>query len=599
MANAPRIFEFGRFALDTSERVLRRDGAPVPLTPKAVDTLIALVQKSGRIVDKSELMTTVWPDTFVGEDSLTRNVSALRKVLGDDFSEEFIETVARRGYRFTAKVSERQPENGAILVARRTTVRIVTETDVDDDQGGSGSDGTRRTIAVLPFMMLDADESEPFLGLGLADALISKLTRIRRIAVRPTSAILKYAGDDDPVRAGRELRVESVLNGTIQRRGDRIRVTTQLVGVQQESAMWAETFDERFTDIFAVEDSISEKVAAALVLEVTGEERRLLTRHHTDNPEAYRWILRGRYFWSKGAGDWFGKAFESFQQAIVADPNDAVAHIGLADCYNMMGFWGNLPATQAFPQAEASATTALSLDPTLAEAHAALAWATLHHRYDRADAEQGFLRSLALNPASISTLQWWSLFLAQEGRFDEALVAMRRAYSLDPLNLHTNYNLGVVLMVGRRDDEAIAQFQRTIELDPGYFMALSHLGFTYALKGLRAPAMAAQGEVNRLIPGAWSMTGVALLAAMFGERETALITLERVKEAAQTAFVVPSSYAQSYAYLRDNDQAIAWLERAYVERDPWLVWLKTNPCFDPIRDDPRFTDLVRRVGLTP
>ena len=309
--------------------------------------------------------------------------------------------------------------------------------------------------------------------------------------------------------------------------------------------------------------------------------------------------MRGRHFWNKGAGDWFAKAFESFQQAIAADPNDAVAHAGLADCFNMLGFWGNVPSTQAFPAAEASATTALALDESLADAHTALAWAKVHYHYDRAGAEQAFIRSMELNPSSIVTLQWWALFLAQEARFDEALEVMRRAHALDPLFLHSNYNLGVILMLARRDDEAIEQFQKTIELDPGYLMAHSHLGFTCGLKGMREPAMAAQAQVALMAKDVLGLriAGFGLLAAMFGERDSAHAHLAELMDLAKSVLVFPTGIAQIHAQLSENDAAMALLERAYVERDPWLVWLKVNPCFDPIRDDARFVDLMARVGL--
>ena len=320
---------------------------------------------------------------------------------------------------------------------------------------------------MVPFRQLNSDDADQYLGLGMADALITKLSNVRQIIVRPTSAVLKYAGVTlDPVAAGRELRVQSVLEGSIQKLNDRIRVTVQLVSAEDDTSLWADTFDEKFTDIFAVQDSISEQVVKALTLRLSGEEKKLLAKHQTEDAEAYQAYLRGRYFWNKLTDNWFRKALESFQQAIDIDPGYALAYVGLADCYNMSGFWGYLPIQETFSKAVAAAEKALELDDTLAEAHASLAWARLHYDYDRRIAEKGFKRAIELNPGYFTTHQWYAVFFAQAARFDEAFIENRQAYALDPFSLVINYNQGVFLMLSRRYDEAIEQFRKTIELYP-------------------------------------------------------------------------------------------------------------------------------------
>lgn len=377
---AKHLYEFGRFRLDATERVLLRDGEPVALTPKAIETLIVLVESSGHIVEKDELMKAVWPDTFVGEDSLTRNVSVLRRVLGEDSANAaYIETLPKRGYRFTASVQERWDGQADLVVERHARLRI-TQEDLNH-QNETGQSFAREataageiagplqrrlsralpvvaialvgviaalaylwvarrsqpvesaaqvsSLAVLPFKSLSADGGDEYLGLGIADALILKLGSAQRLVVRPVRAVLKYGGSEqDPLAAGRDLQVEAILDGSIQKTGDHIRVTARLLRVSDGAQLWAEKFDENTTDIFRIQDSISEKASGALALKLIGRER---NPYHTENREAYELYLRGRYFWNRRTeGE---KILKYFSQAIEKDPNYAPAYAGLADYY--------------------------------------------------------------------------------------------------------------------------------------------------------------------------------------------------------------------------------------------------------------------------
>lgn len=604
---AKPIYKFGPFHLDASERVLLRDGSPVSLTPKALETLIVLVEHSGHLVEKDALMKAVWPDAFVEEGGLTRNISVLRKILGDNSEEQaYIETLPRRGYRFTCVVKELLDEGADLIVTRRRRLRILTEEgEIDGEDEMENWTSKRlslkaavRSLAVVPFKLLNSGDADQYLGLGITDALITKLSVVRQIMVRPTSAVLKYAGLKlDPVEVGRQMHVESVLEGSIQKLDDRIRVTVQLVSVEDDTSLWAEKFDEKFIDIFAVQDSISEQVVKALTLRLSGAERKLLAKHQTDNTEAYQAYLKGRYFWNKNTDDWFRKALECFHQAIEIDPGYALAYVGLADCYNLSGFWGFLPIQETFAKAVVAAEKALELDDTLAEAHESLAFSRLHYDYDRRSAEEGFKRAVELNPGYV-TARGYALFLAQAARFDEAFIEIKRAQALDPLSLVTNYNIGVFFMLSRRYDEAIEQFRKTIELDPSYFMAHAHLGYTYALKGMFEQSRSAYQESANL-PGGdlHGLYGMGLYYAMSGKRKEAQKLLGELKEMANHRHILPVGIAQIYVQLGETDQAFEWLERAYGGRDPWLVWIKVNPVFDEARPDPRFQDLLRRVGL--
>ena len=604
-------YEFGCFQLDPDERVLLRDGEPVPLPPKIIDTLIVLVENAGHIVDKDQLIGRVWPDSFVEDGSLTKNISVLRRMLGDGTGKPFIENVPRRGYRFNAPVKATRDGDREIVIARRARIKIVTEDEDDAERivaelGMSGMarrmrslKAANRSLAVLPLMQLGSGDQELFLGLGLADALITRLSNVHEVIVRPTSAVVNYAAPGrNSVQAGRELRVESVLEGSFQRVGDALRVTVQLVSVEDEAPFWAEKFDARFTDVFEVEDSISEQVVRALSLGVTGDEQRLLTKRHTRNTEAYQAYLKGRYFWNARIGEWMQKALGHFKQAISIDPGYALAHAGYADCYNALGFWGVVPPGAAFPQAKSAATRALELDDALAEAHAALAWALFNYDWDFATAEVEFKRAISLNPGYGAAHLWYAMFLALAKRFDAAFVEIARAREIDPLSLILNTDIGILLMLTQRYDEAIEQFQKTLELRPDYAPAIEFLGYTYGLKGMYDECLACY-QKNVALNGrsSLSLRSLGYGNALVGRREEALRLAEEAKLLHGAAYFSAHYYAQLYAMLGESEKAFEWLERTFEERSPWIVWLGVNPNYDGLRADPRFDDLLRRAGL--
>ncbi|SRR6266404_1499385 len=584
-------YEFGPFRLNASERLLLRDGQPVPLPPKVFDTLLVLVQSSGHLVEKDELMTKLWPDTFVEEATLARNISDLRKALCEDTGQhKYIETVPKRGYRFVASV--RITEGDAILVQRRSKSRTVIEEIVETAPRGS--------LAVLPFKPLGPDGDDEYLGLGIADALITRLSNVRQILVRPTSSIFKYAGSrQDPVIAGRELKVDSVVEGSVQVSGDRIRVTVQLVSIADEASLWAEQLDVKFTDIFAVEDSISQRVVEALTLKLTGEEQKLLSKHHTENTEAYQVYLRGRYFLNKRTTRCIKKAAEYFQQAIQIDPSYALAYAGLADSLTLLVTWEPLPPLEGFPKAQSAAARALEIDPTLAEAHASMGHLLLH-TWHWEDAESAFRNAIDLNPGYASAHQWYSEYLAAMGRFDEAVAEIRRAQELDPLSPNQNSDVGWVLYYARRYDEAIDQLRHAVEMDPEFLQAHVLLGQAYTQKAMYEEAIA---EFDRAMDlsgkGRLSILLVGHAYAVSGRTREALAAIDKLNALSKERYFSPYRVALIHAGLGDNDQAFEWLERGYQKRDAWLIWLKVDPALDRLRSDQRFPDLLRRVGLAP
>ena len=582
-----RVYRFKPFCLDPLRRVLTRDDAPVPVPSKVLDLLLALVQQGGTAVEKAELIRTLWPDTAVEEGSLAQTVFLLRKVLGERPDEHrYVVTIPGVGYRFVAPVATEWVGGEGDSQSRAPTEVSVGR--------------PPRSIAVLPFTSLGSAASEAYLELGLADALITRLSSIRRVAVRPTTSVLKYhKPGQDPLEAGRELRVDAVLNGTIQRTGDRMRVAVHVIRSDDGATLWAGHIDERLTDVFAVEDSIAEQVTRALVLTLSEEDRERLTMRPTDSTAAYDAYLKGRFFWNKRTEEGLKRGISFFEEAIALDAKYAAAFAGIADCYNLLGAHSALAPQEVYPRAKAAAERALVLNDRLAEAHASLAYANLHFYWDWDAAERGFQHALSLNPNYPTAHTWYSGYLAALGRFDQAMEEVQHARRLDPLSLIINADVGWICFFARRHDQAIEQLERTTEMDP--YFALSHwlLGLNYEQKGMLADAVAAfqrAAALYREMP--FSLTSLAHVLAQSGQRDEASRALEMVLQLAETRYVSSHSVATIHVALGQKTEAIEWLDRACDERSNWLIWLNVDARFDELRGEPGFTAVLDRVGLT-
>ena len=458
-----------------------------------------------------------------------------------------------------------------------------------------------KSIAVLPFKPLIAESRDEALELGMADTLINKLSNIRQVTVRPLSAVRQYTSvEQDAVAAGREQKVDAVLDGNIQRSGDKVRVTVRLVRIGDGAGIWTDQFDTPSTDIFAVQDSISERVASALALKLSSEERGLLTKRNTQNPEAYRLYLLGRYQLNKSTDEGLRKALENFRQAIDSDSNYALAHVGLADAYIAQGAFDALPPKESFPKAKQAALQALQLDEHLAEAHVSLANAKFYYDWDWAGAEYEFKRALAINPGYSDAHQMYGYYVSSKGRSDEAVKEMQQAQDLDPLSLPKITAVGEVLYMARRYDEAIAAYQKTLEMDPNSGFAYWALGRVYLEKGMHADAIAAFQKAIPLSgdsPDESASLGCAY--ARSGRKAEARKIIDHLKELSKRRYIAPSVIAAIYADLGEKDEGFMWLDKAYEEHDFILVLLKVEPMFDKLRSDPRFTLLLKRVGLEP
>jgi DNA-binding winged helix-turn-helix (wHTH) protein/TolB-like protein/Tfp pilus assembly protein PilF len=601
-------YAFGPFLLDTGERLLLRDGEAVPLTLKAFDLLQVLVESGGHLLTKEELIGRVWPDAAVEENNLTVTMSALRKALDEGPNDRhYIETVPRRGYRFVAQLrtpaargkaggaKQRRPRawalgaigllalaSVAVWVWKRPTQRVPV-----------------RSMAVLPFRSLTNDSE--YLGLGLADALITRLGGTN-VLVRSTGTVQKYTVPGlDPVAAGRELQVDAVLEGNIQTADGRLRATLRLLRVSDGATLWADTFDERLTGIFTVQDAISQRVAAALAMELTDAQRSLLTRRETHDSDAYQLYLRGRFFWNKRSREGFERGAAYFRQAVERDPAFALAHTGLADSQIGMSFYHYVAPHTAMPLARTAALKAIEIDGTLGEAYASLAHEKANYEWDWAESERLSRKAIALKPEYATAHQWFGIhFLAPTGRTDEALAETLRARELEPLSAVFNAFVGAALYSARRYDEAIEECRKAIELHPDFGVAHWYLGRACLQKGRLSEALAELQRAVTLSGGSPLMKGTLGVGyAMAGDRTAAQQTLLELQKLRADSYASALDLAGIHARLGDRDQAFHWLDEAAAERAFHLINLNVWPEFDPLRPDPRFRALVLRLGLQP
>ena len=666
-------YAFGPFRLDVQRQELRLGAEPVPLTPKAFDTLRVLVEAEGAVVPKEELLALVWRDRFVEESVLSQNVYTLRKVLGEgDEGRTYILTVPRRGYRFAVPVERLSGEIPEAVIAAATAdaaaaaaVPLVggadtgPPTQVTAVNGASGASdvtavsgawtgperrasaraapppsrrrplllaglaavlllaaflaiaarwrpepvppGTLRvgSLAVLPFLSLTPPADGDVLGLAMADALITRLSELQPLVVRPTSAVQELReAPRDALAIGRRLGVDAVMDGSLQRSGDRLRVSLRLLRVDDGRPLWARSFETVYTDPFAVQDTISEQVADALSLELSGRRPHRPGNRGTADVEAYQEYVRGRYFWNRRTETDLKKAMSHFEGALARDPAFAAAHAGIADCWVLLPLYGNTPPKDAFPRAIAKARQALRLDPDLAEAHTTLAYARFLYDWSWADAEEGFRQAQRLDPGYPTAPQWHAYLLSATGRHDEAIANARLAQRLDPLSMVINADLGFVLYFARRNDEAIAQFERTLELDPSF--PYTHFGLAFALDaaGRHEEAVREARQAVELSGDSSVMRGaLGYTLATAGHTDEARAVRAALEKRNRTTRVQPAAFALVDTGLGDHAAALDELETAYRDRSRFVVLMGVLRAFEPLHGEPRWAELTRRVGL--
>jgi DNA-binding winged helix-turn-helix (wHTH) protein/TolB-like protein/Tfp pilus assembly protein PilF len=612
----PRSYTFGAFRLDPVQKALYRGNDRVPLTPKAVETLLVLVERDGHVVTKDEIIRIVWPDTFVEENNLAQNISLLRRVLGENGGVPFIETVPKRGYRFVgpvvdavAQTSASKPEAPPVArrrIGRTSLIRVMAAAGVSAAILASvalwhskSSAAPLQSIAVMPFDEVGLDQAHQYSGEGIADELTTQLGRESRLKVAArTSAFALKDRKLDAREIGRTLGVDALLEGSVLQAKDRVRVAVRIVNTRDGYQIWSKAWDQPLEAMPAVQEQILTEVLQVLE---GGRSRgdSAAGGPLVVAPEAYHLYLQGRYLWHQRTRESLKRSAELFERATVLSPDYAPAFSGLADAYAVLGFYDYLPPAQAFPRAKAAARRALDLDARLAQAHASLGYVALYHDWNWAEAEAAFERAIALNPSYSVGHQWYANYLTARGRFDEAVAAMRRAQEVDPLSLIASAALGWVHFYHRNYDAAVEQCRRTLELNPRFELAHLWAGWAHEAAGRHAEAVHHLTEAVRLSSdGAVALASLGRAQALAGDRAGALQTLTKLNRthgAYQPAFEV----AKVHLALGHRDEAMAWLRRAHAERSHSIVFLGVDPQLDLLRQDPRFVELESRIAAAP
>jgi TolB-like protein/DNA-binding winged helix-turn-helix (wHTH) protein/Flp pilus assembly protein TadD len=633
-----RRLRFGVFELDLRAGELRKRGLRVRLQEQPFQVLTMLLENRGEVVTREELQKKLWPaDTFVDFDhGLNKAINKIREALSDSAeSPRFVETVARRGYRFIAEVGvsdaapARSPEFAGdpptpaeapgrpdvtekIAVPRRVLppslpwkiagcvlLLLVAALATWKLRSWNRPAPVIRSLAVLPFESLSSDPSQDYFADGMTDELISDLGQISALRVISRTSVMGYKRARKPLpQIARELKVDAVVEGTVLRSGDHVRITAQLIEASADKHLWSNSYEGELQDTLALQNNVARAIADQIRISLNPQEQAALRNAKVVNPKAYVSYLKGRYFWNKRTTDGLKVAMAYFKQAIEEDPKYAQAYSGLADTYALLGDWQYAVMTpkEALPKAKAAAIKALELDLALGEAHNSLAFCLDAFDWDFDAAGKEFRRAIELNPGYATAHHWYAWHLALLHRYDEALAEMRRAESLDPLSLVINADLAELLALAHSYDESIQQSRKTIEMDPNFGLAHNHLGQAYLQKHLNDQAVEELQKAVQLSGG--SPTCIASLARAYvasGKRSEAEKLLSELKKRSNPSHSLASEIAVIYAALGDTDQAMTWLKKGYEERFNPGVLLR--PGLDPLRTDPRFEELVRRIGL--
>jgi TolB-like protein/DNA-binding winged helix-turn-helix (wHTH) protein len=651
-----RRVRFGTFEADLDSGELRKHGLKIKLQDQPFQVLVLLLERSGDVVTREELRQKLWPaEAFVDFDvGLNAAIKRLRDALGDSAeTPRFVETLPRRGYRFIAPTEEvpggpvgrkaegtpapgsaeaaawshpiesvaaasnvGQPkiERGWTKITRvgywfalgtaAVLLALFLGLNLRERRGrllGRADARRIRSLAVLPLDNLSGDPSQEYFVDGMTDALITNLGKISALRVISRTSAMTYKNTKKPLRdIARELEVDAIVEGTVARSGDHIRITANLVQAFPERHLWAESYERELRDVFALQRVLASAIANEIQVKLTPQEQARIPSRKPIDPEAYQAYLKGRYFWNRRTGRDLQMAVKYFQRAIELEPSYALAYAGLADTYCLLSDYGALPSKEAFPMAKAAALQALQIDDTLAEAYPSLGWVRLFYDWDFRGADRDLMRAVELNPNYATAHHWYGWYLLQMGRFDQGTAELNAAHQLDPFSLAISSNLGTALYFEHRYDEAIEQYRKTLEMDPNFVKTLGHLGDAYEQKGMHAEAVAEWLKM-RIISGE-SPQRIARLTEAFrlsGVSDYWQEELNLTKQDLRHGFVDPVAVASTYVHLGDKSAALGWLERGFKERDGSLVYLKASPEFDPLRADPRFRDLLRRIGLQP
>jgi TolB-like protein/DNA-binding winged helix-turn-helix (wHTH) protein/Flp pilus assembly protein TadD len=636
------VVRFGTYEVSLQSGEVRKAGLRIRVQQQPLKLLEILLERPGEVVTREELRSRVWSDESFGDFDQAVNIAIakLRNALGDSAENpRFIETLPKRGYRFIADVSvvdadarPKRPESAAgdlpaqerktepgpnvqeaglavapqrrlrpalrLIIASALVVSLPIIVVVLFRSRGHAPTGIR-SLAVLPLENLSADASQNYFADGMTDELITDLAQISALRVISRTSVMVYKGARKPLpQIARELKVDAVVEGTVLRSGDQVRITAQLIEASTDRHLWSQSYKGELRDSLALQNTVARAIAEQIRINLTPREQAALRNVKVVNPQAYESFLKGRYFWNKRTADGLEVALAYFNQAIEEDPKYAEAYSGLADTYALLGDWQYAVMTpkEAFPKAKAAAIKALELDNALGEAHNSLAFVLDGFDWDFDSAGDEFRRAIELNPGYATAHHWYAWHLSLLGRYDEAIPEMRKALNLDPLSLIINADLAELLVLAHSYDESIQQSRKTIEMDPNFALAHNQLAQAYLQEHLYDEAVAELQKAVQLSGG--SPTCIANLARAYvvsGKRSEALELLSELKKLSTPGYSNASEIAMVYASLGEKDQAMNWLEKGYEERFNPGVLLRSG--FDPLRSDSRFQTLVRRIGL--
>jgi len=632
------IVRFGTYELSLQSGEVRKAGVRIRVQQQPMKLLELLLERPGQVVTREELRSRVWPNESFGDFDQAVNIAIakLRSALGDSAENpRYIETLPKRGYRFIAEVSvveadagTKRPElaAGELPVAepgrqlQGTGLAVARKRQLWLTRGvmsafalflifgvlavwlfrsrGRAPTGIR-SLVVLPLDNLSGEASQDYFADGMTDELITDLAQISALRVISRTSAMVYKGARKPLpQIARELNVDAVVEGSVLRSGDQVRITAQLIQAPDDKHLWAESYEGNVRDTLALQNKVAAAIAEQIRIKLNPQEQAALKNARVVNPEAYESYLKGRYFWNKRTANGLKVALAYFNQAIEEDPKYAQAYSGLADTYALLGDWQYAVMTpkEALPKAKAAAMKALELDDGLSEAHNSLAFCLEGFDWDFASAEKEFRRAIDLNPGYATAHHWYSWHLSLLGRNTEAIAEMRKAENLDPLSLIINADLAELLLIAHFPDESIQQSRKTIEMDPNFALAHNQLGQGYLEKHMFGEAIAEIQEAIQLSGGSPTFTAnLARAYAASGRKAAAMEQLNDLKKRSASGDPHSSEIAMIYAALGNNDQAMTWLEKSYEERFNPGVLLR--PGFDSLRPDPRFQDMVRRIGL--
>jgi TolB-like protein/DNA-binding winged helix-turn-helix (wHTH) protein len=629
------LYEFGPFRLDPRQRLLLRNDKAIPLQPKAFETLLVLVRNSEKLVLKDELLSAVWSDTFVEESNLTQNIFVLRKALGaEDDGRRYIVTVPGRGYRFAEKVIT-IPEQEDLSIINAPVAGITPD---DMNLPGPALRESRFRwlaglvglavvvlgfasflawrrfhstnlptsgkvmLAVLPFQNLTGDPEQEYFADGLTEEMIMQLGRLRpeQLGVIARTSVMGYKHSDKRLdQIGRELSVQYVLEGSFRRAGDHLRITAQLIQVKDQSHLWAQDYDRRPEDVVTVQDDVAIDVAREIKLRLTPQQQTDLARARPLDPDAYEAYLKGRYFWNKRTEDGFRKAVEYFNQAIAKNPNYAEAFAGLADTYVLLGGYGLMAQDDAMPKAKAAAQKALALNSRLAEAYTSLGLIAEEYDWNWAEAGKDFQQAIELDPNySVAHEFYGDAYLGFTGKRDEAIAELRKAHELDPLSPVIATDLARRLCDVQKYEEAVAQFRKIIDVDPDFVQARYYLSQTYEQMGMYPESIAEVKTIKDWENLQFTIGQLGRIYALQGRKAEALEMVDNLQRRSAHQYTDPIYFARIYAALGEKDSAFLWLRKAYDQHSPAMLAIGSDSAYDPLRSDPRFQDLIRRVGLS-